>query len=202
MPLPLEYYLFRQYSIAVKEWLQKNCHLASYPENENVLVAYMTPDMAFGKYIYPVMNGQTFRPVIGFRLVTDEYKEGENLLGFVREYSRLEGTGGGRLLKPPLVYGLTYGVTVYTKAQSEMDLLHYQILSKAHKNAKAVMVVDGQWAEMVASNPRDETNLEPGEAQDLVKRSALDLTIMRAYLPLDYTEVKEITDFEAEYDIV
>lgn len=201
MSLPLEYFLFRNYSVAVKQWLIKNCHLSNYSEEENITVTYTTPERAWSKYIYPVVNGATLSPNINFRLSGIEYAEGENILGFVRDNVNIEGANKIKMLKAPLIYRLTYSVTIYTRIQPEMDVLLYQILSKAHKNAKAVLQVDGQWAELKAENPRDETNLEPGETKDLVNRSGIDITISRAYLPLDYIEGKSVSNMEFDYDV-
>lgn len=198
---PLEYFLFREYSIAVKTWLNENTHLSAYPEDENVTIVYTTPEKAWAQYIYPVINGATISPNINFRLTGYEYKDGENLLGFVREYKLIEESTKSKSLKAPIIYGLTYHVTIYTRLQSHMDILLYQILSKAHKNAKAVFEVDGQWCEMVAQNVADESSLEPGETKDVANRFGLDLVIMRAYLPLDYTEINRATSTEFEFDV-
>jgi len=83
---------------------------------------------------------------------------------------------------------------------SEMDILVYQILSETSKNKKATFGVDGQWAELVSQGVRDESNLEPGETKDVVKRFGIDLTIMRAYLPLAYNEINRIESVELSYE--
>lgn len=185
---PLEYFMFRNYSIAVKKWLQQNTYLSTYPEDDNITVAYMTPERAFAKYIYPTINGATTSPNINFYLSSNEYAEGENSLGFVREYRLFDENRKAKVVKPPLVYRLTYSCTIYTRNMPEMDVILYQILTKAHKNAKATFEVDGQWAEIMAGDPTNETELEPGERQNIVNRWSLDLTIPRAYVPLDYIE--------------
>jgi len=201
MAKPLEYFLFRLYSIAVKNWLIDNVYLSSYPESDNITVAYTTPDRAWAKYIYPTLNGATTSPNINFHLTGIEYSEGENILGFVRDHIPVIGSTKIRELKAPLIYKLTYSCSLYTRTQSEMDVILYQLVSKAHKNAKAVLRVDGQWAELHAGDPTDETNLEPGEAQDIIQRFGMNLVIPRAYLPLDYTEAERIGTIDLEYDV-
>lgn len=202
MAKPLEYFLFRLYSIAVKNWLIDNIYLSSYSESDNVTIAYTTPDRAWAKYIYPTLNGATTSPNINFHLTGYPRAENQNILGFVRDHITTS-ANKIRELKAPLIHTLTYSCSIYTRTQSEMDVIIYQIISKAHKNAKAVLIVDGQWAELEAGEPRDETNLEPGEAQDIIQRFGIDLTIPRAYLPLDYTEVERIetTDIDYEYEL-
>lgn len=201
MARPNEYFLFRLYSIAVKNWLIDNVYLTSYPEDNNVTVAYTTPDRAWAKYIYPTLNGATTSPNINFHLTGYEYAQGENILGFVRDHiTSPNNSNRVRQLKAPLIYRLTYSAAIYTRTQSEMDVILYQLMSQAHKNAKANFAVDGQWCELMVSDPRDETNLEPGDAQDIIQRFGVDLVIPRAYLPLDYIEVDKIREYDLEYE--
>jgi len=188
MPQLLEHYLFRLYSRAVKDWLINTCYLFRLSKEENVLVIYDTPGRAFAKYVYPLINGQQFRPTISFHLNGMAYGQNENNLGFVRDNKYNSTTQSWSQSKPALVYKLTYGVTIRTILASDMDILVYQLLTSASFNAKAASKVDGQWMEIHAGDPRDETNLEPGDAQDKIIRFGLDLTIPRAYLPRDYKE--------------
>jgi hypothetical protein len=197
---PLEFFLFRNYTVAVKKWLEKNTYLSTYSHDDNVTVAFMTPERAFAKYIYPTINGATTSPNINFYLSGNEYVDGENHLGFVREYKNFDDDKMTKVLKAPLIYKLTYSCTIFTRNLPEMDVLLYQILTKAHKNAKAAIEVDGQWAEIVAGNPTNETELSPAEAQDIIHRWAIELTIPRAYVPMDFEERRTIGNFTFEED--
>lgn len=198
---PLEFFLFRNYTLAVRNWLRENVYLSTYPHDNNVTVAFMTPEKAFAKFIYPTLNGVTTSPNVNFYLSSNEYVEGENNLGFVREYKNFNENSMTKVLKAPLVYSLTYSCTIFTRNLPEMDVILYQIMSKAHKNAKAALKVDGQWAEIHAGNPTNETNLEPAEVQDIIHRWALELTIPRAYLPLDFEESRTIGGFELSEEV-
>lgn len=193
----LEHYLFRDYSIAVKEWLQKTVYLQRYSKDENVTIVYGTPDRAWAEYIYPILNSGTLSPNINFHLTEMEYLENENLNGFVKEYTTFEGKNV--TLRPPLVYRLTYSATFFTRTQAELDILFYQILTKAHKNRKAAFMVDGQWAELTAFNQNYETNMEPPGTEDIVRRGSLSLTIERAYLPLQAEEFERIEQVDMTY---
>jgi hypothetical protein len=199
MPGNYEFFLFRQYSIAVKEWLGQVCNLSRYPKEENVLVIYSTPAVAFAKYIYPIVNGKQMRPTISFHLSANTYTQNENLLGWVTDYIPIAGTSTLEEVKPLLIYGLTYSLTIRTTLMQDADILIYQLLSNASKNKKAALRIDGQWAEIMAGDPRDETNLEPGEFQDKVIRYGIDLIIPRAYLPREYSEIPDIE--EAQLDL-
>jgi hypothetical protein len=194
MPERYEHYLFRNYSKTVKEFLQEVCFLSRYPIEQNVQVIYSTPERAFAKYMYPIVNGVNVNPTVTFVLVDNSYADGENLLGFVKEVNRVGAKP--KVLKPPLIYKLTYQVSIQTTLQSDVDILQYQVLSNATKNRKAAKIVDGQWCEIMAGNPRNETQLQPGDAQDRVLRYGLDLNIPRAYLPRDYREYGAIDGYE------
>jgi hypothetical protein len=189
--------LFRNYSKAIKEWLGKTVGLSRYAGTQNVQVFYMTPEKAYSKYLAPVVNGQAISPVITFMLLTPQYGESENSLGFVSDVV-YPTTGNARYVKPLLVYKLTYQLSLYAILQSDIDVMQYQIMSNASKNRKAAVAVDGQWAEIMASDPRNEIALEPGDAQEKLIRYGMDLTIPRAYLPRDYTDYGTITSFDID----
>jgi len=195
----LEHYLFRDYSIAVKKWLEDTVYLKRYPKDNNVTIVYGTPDRAWAEYIYPVLNSGTLSPNINFHLTDMEYLDNENINGFVKEYRTFEGNDIS--IKPPLIYKLTYSATFFTRTQSELDILFYQILTKAYKNRKAVFMVDGQWAELMATDQGYETNMEPPGTEDIVRRGKLNLVIERAYLPLPAEEFGRIEQIDMSYII-
>jgi hypothetical protein len=196
----LEHFLFREYSRAVKNWLIDTLYLSNYSRENNVTIVYMTPDRAWSEYVYPVVNGGTLSPNVNFFLEEMEYKENENLLGFVKEHKKINGEY--RELKPPLIYRLTYSATIYTRTQAELDIIFYQLLSNSHQNAKAHFAIDGQWAELQSISPRTETNLEPSETQDVVRRGGISFVIDRAYLPMDYSYYNGIIDsYDFDYDV-
>ena len=196
---PREFFFFRKYIVAVRDWLRKNVYLSVYPEDENVTVAFQTPNNAFAKWVHPVINGEQLSPNISFHLSEPEYADNENNLGFVKEYLDHK---DGKLLeaKPPLIYKLSFPCSIYSRNQPEMDVILYQITSKARFNKPAVFSVDGQWAQLYATNLRHETNLEPTDAQTKLYRWGLDLVIPRAYLPLDAETVGRIDSFEWDYE--
>ena len=200
----LEHFLFRNYSKAIKEWLTATAVLSRYPNDpsKNVQVAYMTPEKAYAKYLYPVVNGGNIAPMITFMLIQSTWAENENLLGFTNDIVHLNQTGKVRYVKPLLIYKLTYQISINTILQSDVDVLMYQIMSNASKNRKAAVAVDGQWAEIMASDPRNEIQLEPGDAQDKLIRYGMDLTIPRAYLPRDFVEYPQIIETQFNTEVV
>jgi len=196
MAVPNEYFLFRNYSKAVKAYLQNKTYLTRYPQDENVLIVYGTPARAFAKYVYPIVNGAQIQPIISFHLSGKQYAETENLLGFQNESSYNMNTQITRTVSPLLIYKLNYTLTLRTLTMSDMDILLYQILTTTSKNKKHWAIVDGQWMELGFSEVREETNLEPGEVQDRVIRYGIDLTVPRAYLPREYTEAGAIQSWQ------
>ena len=201
MPEIPEFFLFRQYSKAVKEWFIKHCFLSRYPEDSNVLVVYATPERAFMKYMYPALNGKQVRPLISFHLSGYEYLTNENNLGFVKEYKYNENNNITKIIPAPYVYRLNYAVNIYTLLMSDADILMYQILTQATHNKAFAEIIDGQWAEFEAINPRDDTNLEPGDMQDRVIRYGLDFIVRRAYLPRPIDEVQGIKAFDISTEV-
>lgn len=195
----LEHYLFRDYSIAVKEWLENTVYLKRYPKEGNVTIVYGTPDRAWAEYIYPVLNAGTLSPNINFHLSEMEYLENENINGYVKSYTKFKGKDVA--VRPPLIYRLTYSATFFTRTQSELDILFYQILSKAYKNRKAAFMVDGQWAELWATGQTYETNMEPPGTEDIIRRGSLQFVIERAYLPLPAEEFGRIEQINMSYVI-
>jgi len=193
----LEHYLFREYSIAIKKWLQDNVYLHRYPKDNNIRIVYGTPERAWAEYIYPAINGGTLSPNINFHLTEMEYISGENFLGFVKEYKNVDGVNVK--LSPPLVYKLTYSATFFARTQAELDIMIYQMVSKAHRNKKAAFMVDGQWAELVAESPSYETEMEPPSSEDIVRRGSIQLIIERAYLPLEAKEFTQINQIDVSY---
>jgi len=189
---PQDFALFKNYSIGLKDWLEKNCYISNLPSNNNVNVVYSSIDRAWINRVVDIANGQNTSANINFVLSGYEYLENENVLGFVRE-NKPNSSGKVNVVSPPLVYSLNYKVTIFTRLQTEMDMLIYQILSRAHKHSKAVIMVDGQFCEFFASNPTDETNLEPGEIQDRIVRVGMELKVKRAYLPIGYQETEKIS---------
>jgi hypothetical protein len=197
-----EHFLFRQYSQSAKQFFLDTCFLSRYPKELNTLVVYATPARAFSKYIYPVLNGDQFRPTISFSLSSAEYIQNENLLGFVDQQSFNSLTNKTKVVKPLLIYKLTYTVTIRTILMSDVDILTYQLLTSASKNRKYATKIDGQWAEFMITDPREETNLEPGDAQDRIIRRGYDLIVPRAYLPRTYLESGVIENYDLDYQTV
>src|SRR6478609_3335405 len=193
MNTPADFSLFRNYSLALKAWLEKNCYVSNLPQENNIEVIYSSVNRAWVNRVMQIANGQNTNGNINIILSSYEYLENENILGFVTETKPVDNTKVD-IVKPPLVYSLTYKLTIFTRLQSEMDILIYQILTKAHKHAKAVMVVDGQWAEIVAGNPTPETNLETVDIQDRIVRTGIEMRVKRAYLPTGYYEEDRINE--------
>lgn len=181
-----EFESFRLYSKEIKKFLLEHAYLSRYPiGDDNVTIEYATPPRAFVKFLVPVFNGGNLNPTITFYLESMEYGETENLLGFARQY-RLVGNKYEHV-SAPLIYKLNYKAVIMVANPSDADILLYELLAAARKNKKHFSKVDGQWVEIVATNPTDDSPVEPGENDKVYKRSVI-LTIPRAYLPMEYIE--------------
>jgi hypothetical protein len=200
MPAMLnEFELFRLYSKEVKNFLKENLYLSRYPIDENVTVEYATPPRAFVKFLVPVINGGNLNPTVTFYLESMEYLDGENLLGFVRQY-RLNGDRYEHV-SAPLIYKLNYKAVIMVATPSDGDILQFQLLAAGRKNKKHWSKVDGQWTEIVSGNPVDETSPEPGEADKVYKRS-VSVSIPRAYLPMEYVNYGIIEQINVKLEML
>lgn len=185
----LEYFWFLKYTKAVKNFLKESLHLKRLPESSNVQVFYTTPSRAFAKFIIPVINGSNLNPTITFQLLAPSLAEGQTPGGYFKKYQQnKDNPEMFERTQNLLVYSLVYRVTMWASKRQDMDILLYQAASSAPFNNKYSTQVDGQWAEMQVTNIVNETNLDPGESQDLAIRYSFEIKIPRAYLPLDYEE--------------
>jgi len=144
---------------------------------------------AFAKFIIPVINGSNLNPTITFQLLAPSLAEGQTPGGYFKKYQQnKDNPEMFERTQNLLVYSLVYRVTMWASKRQDMDILLYQAASSAPFNNKYSTQVDGQWAEMQVTNIVNETNLDPGESQDLAIRYSFEIKIPRAYLPLDYEE--------------
>lgn len=203
MALPSEHFLFRDYSKAVKTFIEEKLNISRYPKDENVLAIYGTPARAFSKYFFPMLNGSQVRPLVSFTLANITYVQGENLLGFNDEMTYNSITGQTRAVPPLLIYKLDYRLTIRTTLMSDMDILLYQTLINTSMNKKYATAVDGQWMELgFNGSPSNEITLEPGDVQDRMIRYGIDLSVPRAYLPREYNEdTGTIQSWQLEYEL-
>lgn len=199
----LEHFWFLPYSIKVKEFLQKKLYLSAYPVDKNVQVFYTTPSRAFAKFIVPVINGGNLNPTVTFVLGSHQPSQGQTPGGFFKTYEKSKTNElVWKAIKHPLPYELTYKVTTWATRQSDADILMYQAMVAAPFNRKYAVKIDGQWAEFEVRNVTSESNLDPGESQDVAIRYGFEVHIPRAYLPLDYEEYYgTINETDIAFDI-
>ena len=177
-----EFPLFYDYTQMLLEWFRKTLGVSRYGKDK-IYIQYMTPDRAFAKFISPTVNGQPNMPVVTFNLGSMEYLPSENPGAWIRERKWDYKDGRHKDKAPLLVYRLVYNVNLYTSKSDTADNILFQVLSSAPKNRKAVEIVNNHWAEFQCTDPRNETNLEPGEYQDKIIRFGFDILIPRAYIP-------------------
>lgn len=203
MPSLVEHFLFKQQGIAVKNFLKEKLWLNKYPTDSNVGVYYSTPEKAFAKLVAPIINGQVLYPTVSFVLMSMEMAPNQTPTGFYKKYTQSDDTTNVfEEQLHPLVYTLNYRATMWTALQSDMDILLFQAMTSAPMNRKFSTVVDGQWMEIEVKPPQVESALDPGDVKDVSFRYGFDITIPRAYLPLNYEEYYgKILSTEMVYDV-
>lgn len=203
MAVPVEYFLFKPYLISIKEWLKQNCYLSRLPEDKNVKVEWLTPSKAFVKYVIPAIereNGSLENPLITFYTSSmSKAGNGETPGQWVKLYNRQDNC---TIIAQthPIVYSLSTKITIFTSLQSDMDILLYEIISKT-QHKKSAILVQNQWCEIGSSDPRDETNTNPPEAQDKIIKYSIDLITPRAYLPIEPITYGSIEEIEMNYEV-
>lgn len=190
----LEFYMFKNYTAAVKEALIKILNLSQYPPEQNVKVLFATPVRTYAKVIVPMLNGSNLNPTTSFYLASSPPAPGQTPGGYFTKFIQ-SGQSTFEQIRHPLPFQLTYRVTIWTNLQAEMDILIWQLNNAMPKNRKYHCAVDGQWCEMSIGEALRENDLEPGESKDSAPiRYGMDLIIPRAYIPLDYIEYKGIVN--------
>jgi len=203
MPNLVEHFLFKEQSIAIKKFLVDSLWLARYPAEVNVAVFYSTPERAFSKLIAPIINSSNLYPTVSVVLQSFTPAPNQTPNGFVKKYVQSESDENVfEEHRHPLVYELTYRVTMWTSLQSDMDILLYQAMAAAPQNRKYATKVDGQWLEAEVRAPQSESTLDPGDARDVSLRYGFDIVVPRAYLPLNFEEYYgRINDVDFQYDV-
>ena len=184
----LEFNLFKQYTVAVKQFLIKTLWLKEYSEENNVQAFFALPTRTFAKKIVPMLNGGNLNPTASFYLSKYDFNKNESPGGYFRKSVRI-GSDKFQELRHPLPYTLTFRLTLWTNLHAEMDVLIWQLYNAASFNRPFATHIDGQWCQMYIGDPVKENDVEPGDQGDQSPlRYGVDITIPRAYLPLDYNE--------------
>jgi len=204
-PTPPEYYLFKEYSRGVKDFLNKVLYLKRFPREKNVNIFYSTPRVAWAKYVNPIVNGSAPVPVCSFHLDSFQIKQNEIMSGFVRKYT--PNSLNSNIIDvdlSPSIWELTFKATIWTKTMDDMDNLVTQILIFTMPPKLWAFKIDDVWAEIKSNSVSIEDDLEPADTKDKTYRRSISLTIPRAYLPRESWTVgiiKEINlRFEEEFN--
>lgn len=200
----LEFYMFRNYNLAVKAALIKILYLSQYPPDQNVKVLFATPVRTYAKILVPLLNGSNLNPTCSFYMTSNPPAPNQTPGGYFTKFIQT-GQETFNQVRHPLPFELTYRITLWTNLQAEMDILLWQLYNAAPRNRKYHCAVDGQWCEMFVNEALKENDVEPGESKDSAPiRYGIDLVIPRAYIPLDYLEYRGIineVDLKYGYEV-
>ena len=120
------------YHTALKGFIESVAGLPNVPKNEdethgkNVKVIYATPSSAFTKYVIPMVNGVTQRPIITFYLSNEEtLDEVSGTFALINRYYYKDGDDGYKSVSfsRPLMKKLTYKCNIFTTKMSDCDYL-------------------------------------------------------------------------------
>jgi hypothetical protein len=120
------------YHTALKGFFESVAGLPNVPKNEdethgkNVKVIYATPSSAFAKYVMPLINGVTQRPIITFYLSSEETIDDVSGSPFIIHhlyYNDKDGNMVRESFSRPLMKSLTYTCNIFTTKMSDCDYL-------------------------------------------------------------------------------
>ena len=120
------------YHTALKGFFESVAGLPNVPKNEdehdgkNVKVIYATPSSAFTKYVMPLLNGLTQRPIISFYLSNEETINEVSGSPFIIHnlyYNDKDGNMVRESFSRPLMKSLTYTCNIFTTKMSDCDYL-------------------------------------------------------------------------------
>lgn len=201
MPNLYESHLFRDYTKAVKDFVQSSVYLSRFPKENNWQVFFETLDQGYANRIIPIINGHNTGPNGFLQMNEPQFIEEEAIGGYFFKLNKNE-NGDYDAEVPPLVYRLEYTLTFFTSTRVDMDIVNYQLLTKAPKTRKFPVIVNENWCEIYVHSPVDETNLEPEEAKTKIRRGSLKITIPRAFLnyPVQREGIPEILEIDTQID--
>jgi hypothetical protein len=172
---------WKNYSIAIKDFLEKNCNLPDISEDRNLKVVYATPSTAFAKHIIPMINGETTRPIITFTLSGEEgVREISTPYPF---FTQPVGTEGDILkYQVPISKTLTYKCDLFTTTQTEADTILTQVEVGAWEHRPYYTKVDGQATEVISKNFVNESVLNPSSGKKKVIHHSFNLIVLKAMI--------------------
>jgi len=194
-----QYLLFKDYALAVKEFLDEVLYLKRFSRDKQPNIYYSTPRRAWAKIVQPLVNGFSETPVCVFHLSGLEPKMSEVMGGFVT-LTEQHPTNENKLRVnySPTIWKLTYTTTLWTRVLNDMDTMLSQLLIYTVEPKVWATKVNNVWAELYVENISIEDDLEPGDAKDKTVRRSITIGIRRAYLPREAYDVGRINQFMFE----
>lgn len=202
MPNLNEFYLFREYTAAVKKFCKDTVYLSRFPAEQNWEVYFETIDQAYAKRIIPMINGKNPGP--NGILELDDFTENTNEAMNGYHYGMVKTGTKYNAEISPLVYTINYTLTFFTSTRADADIILYQLLTAAPKTRKYCTTVNNNWCEIFVYNPSDDTALEIEEAKAKIHRFSVKLTIPRAYInyPMQIENTPEINEVNITAEVV
>ncbi len=149
------------YHTALKKFFEGVAGLPNVPKNEddvygrNVKIIYATPSSAFTKYVMPMVNGLTQRPIISYYLSREETIDdvaGSPFLIHNIYYRDKEGKMVKESFTRPLMKSLTYTCNIFTTKMSDCDYLLTLLELACNKYRPYSCTVNGRPAQYYLDN--------------------------------------------------
>lgn len=189
-------YRWKKYSSTLKSFLENASRLPDVSSENNTVVIYATPKVAYAKYIIPMINGKTTVPVISFTLVEETMNPNPGPVYPVFEF---KGDGEREVIKfrHPIIKSLKYKCDLYTLTIRDADTILTQLEHLSNEYRPYYTKIDGQGTEYYIKNVSIETVLNPESGSVKVIHNSFNVEVPQAKLFLVEKEddagiVKEI----------
>lgn len=183
---------WKNYGQAIKDFFISTCRLPDVPGERNISIVYATPSTAFAKYIIPMINGESARPVITYSLTGEETSN--EITAPFQHHDMRTGYRETTKYQPPIIKQLTYRCDLFTTTQTEADTLLTQIELSSWEKRPYYTKVDGQGIEFFSNGFANETVLNPAVGSKKVIHHSFNIVVSRAYIFLTKTEEEGVVE--------
>lgn len=182
-----EYNSLEEYANCVLQCLKNITHDYLMAKDDEIMVMYATPPVAYAKWEEKFGNGGNIGPIITFYQSGIDVKDNETMGAW--KYLPVRRSEGNYRLRAPVICSIKYTVTISALTETQADLIITQIMTATPENRPYYSKLNGQFVLIKSSEPTNIGSVDAGENKDKVSQREITLTIERAYLNYDIKEL-------------
>lgn len=169
------------YSLALVNFLRDTCSLPGTEDDKNTLVYFATPNTAFAKYILPMINGKTIRPVITVAPPTEEISD---MITSPYVYYNVKGDTNRKSYKfnYPIIKELTYNCLLFSVTMEQADLMLMKLEASSNKYKPYCVRIGNRTAEYYVDGITFDSNINTGSGETKVIQYSFTVKVPRAVI--------------------